>query len=95
MINSTQAFLDPIEKWAKAIRQDDFAEARQWAQRLVNEGQMLAQHPDFQRCFTMRSAGSDTSEALRHLCQFLACATEGRARALGLPPAHPSGGAAP
>jgi hypothetical protein len=81
MLNSTQAFLDPLEQWVKAVREDDFARARSCAELLVREGEMLAQHPDFKRCFTRRCE-CDTHEALAHLCQFLVCAGDGRASAL-------------
>lgn len=82
MINSTQAFLDPLEQWVKAIRQDDFDTARRHAERLVHDGELLAANPDFQKCFTTHCEGFDPHRALVHLCQFLVCATDGRARVL-------------
>lgn len=95
MINSTQAFLGPVEQWARAIREDDFPAARRWAQRLAREGEKLAQHPDFKKCFMVRCGGFDTHEALVHLSQFLMCATEGRAMALGRGPSAPATGQGP
>ncbi len=36
MLNSTQAFLEPLEQWVKAIRQDDFEMARRCVERLLH-----------------------------------------------------------
>jgi len=82
MINSTQAFMDPLEQWVKAIRVDDFAAAKQHAERLIHDGELLARNPDFQSCFAKHCDGFDASQALYHLCQFLVYATDGRARVL-------------
>lgn len=82
MLNSTQIFLDALERWVKAIREDNFEAARACTSQLIRDGERLAAHPDFQKCFTTHSDGSDPREALAHLCHFLLCATDGRATVL-------------
>lgn len=82
MLNSTQALLDPLEAWVKAVRQDDFDAARRWCETMIEGGELLAAHPDFQRCFRQHCGEMDTRQALTHLCRFLACAAEGRASVL-------------
>lgn len=78
MLNSTEAFLKPLEHWVKAMRQDDFSRARECAEQLIRDGALLAHHPEFRRCFTAQCGGFEPQQALHHLCQFLLCATEGR-----------------
>jgi hypothetical protein len=67
----------------QAVRMNDFAGAKSLAERLSMHGELLAIHPDFVRCFTNRAQGVDPRETLRHLSQFLVCATENRARVAG------------
>lgn len=82
MLNATQALLDTLDRWVRAIREDNFDAARACARQMIRDGELLAAHPDFQKCFTTHSAGCDPRQALAHLCQFLLCATDGRATVL-------------
>lgn len=82
MLNATQAFLDTLERWVKAVREDNFDAARICTRQLIRDGELLTAHPDFQKCFTTHSAGSDPRQALTELCHFLLCATDGRATML-------------
>jgi hypothetical protein len=83
MLVSTQSFMEPLQKWAKAIGEDDFLTAKRHAESLIMAGEVLALHPDFRRCFAQHCHDVDPHEALVHLCRFLICATDGRGRALG------------
>jgi len=80
MYNSTQAFLEPLEKWVKAVREDDFENAKHHAEHLLKAGELLVIHPDFQRNFMGHCGGFDPHQALFHMCQFLVCTTDGRAK---------------
>lgn len=82
MLTSTRAFLEPLEKWIQAIHANDFVTAKHTAQHLIRAGELLAIHPEFQRCFKTQCDGVDPRQALVYTCQFLMCATEGRARAM-------------
>ena len=82
MLVSTQSFLEPLEAWARAIRENDFAAAKRHAEHLTQAGELLVVHPDFQRCFAQHCGEVEPQDALVYLCQFLICATEGRARFL-------------
>lgn len=82
MLNSTQALLDPLEGWVKAVRQDDFDQAKRYAESMIRDGELLAAHPDFQQCFRTHCGELETRLALTYMCRFLACAAEGRARVL-------------
>jgi hypothetical protein len=79
MLASTEAFLEPLERWIRAVRQDDFGSARLYAEHLDKAGEALAMHPDFQRCFNRRCEGSDPKHILTCMSQFLLCTTDGRA----------------
>src|SRR5690606_8028104 len=91
MLNSTQALLDPLEQWVKALRQDDFDQAKRYAETLIHDGELLASHPDFQRCFREHCGEVDTQLARAYLCRFLACAAEGRAHAVKQSQDRPGG----
>ena len=78
MLTATESFLEPVEQWLKAIRENDFVSARRHAKSLVLAGELLTVHPDFLRCFKQND-GTDPKEALFHMCHFLLCATDGRA----------------
>jgi hypothetical protein len=82
MLTATDVFMDTFEKWLRAARADDFAAARAQAQNLVRTGELLVVHPDFRRCFLKHYPKVEPKDALLHLCQFMVCATEGRARVL-------------
>ena len=82
MLTSTGMFMDALEKWQRAVQADDFGAAREHAQDLVRNGDLLVLHPEFRRCFRQHYPDVDPREALLHLCQFFVCATEGRARVL-------------
>jgi len=82
MLTSTESFMITLEKWLVALRSDDFIAARRTAEHLIKDGELLVIHPEFVRCFEKHCPGFDPKEALFHLCQFLMCATDGRARAL-------------
>ena len=82
MITATKCFFEPLEAWARAFGQGDLATARRHAEHLVKAGELLAVHPDFRRCLAAHCPGLDPHECLEHFCQFLLCATDGRAGAL-------------
>jgi hypothetical protein len=82
MFTSTEAFLGPLEQWIRAVRADDFVTARKHAEHLIKAGELLAIHPQFMRCFKAHDGVCEPKEALFHLCQFLVCATDGRAAVL-------------
>jgi hypothetical protein len=82
MLAATQALIGSLEEWAKAIRQNDFQAARSRAEHLIMTGEPLAIHPEFQRCFARHRRDSSPQEALALMCQFLVCATDGRAQVL-------------
>jgi hypothetical protein len=82
MLAATSSFMNGLEQWLKAVRADDFAAAKQYAEHFTMHADLLVIHPDFQRCFREHCQGADPKEALYQLCQFLLCATEGRARHL-------------
>jgi hypothetical protein len=79
VIHSTDLFMDALEKWLKAARADDFATARGHAEDLVKNAQMLVNNPDFVGCFKIHHADVEPVNALLGMCQFLVCATHGRA----------------
>lgn len=78
MQNSTHAFIDPLERWLRAIRQDDIEGALACLDELSREGGRLARHPDFRQRFAERRPGADPADGLAILCDYLRCATEGR-----------------
>jgi hypothetical protein len=78
MLTATQAFLEPLEKWVKAVRAHDYTAAKRHAEHLIKAGELLIIHPDFKRCFQHHCHGCDPHEALLHTCQMLLCATDGR-----------------
>jgi hypothetical protein len=82
MVTSTDILMDALEKWLQAVRAGDFAAARLDAQNLVMKGQPLATHPSFVDCFKRHRANDEPVDALLILCQFLTCATDGRAHVL-------------
>src|SRR5688500_3134381 len=82
MLTATAAFMDSLEKWLRAARENDFATARGHAEHLVKSGEMLSVHPDLMRCFAARFPGVEPKTALVYFCQLLVCATDGRARVL-------------
>jgi hypothetical protein len=82
MLRSTTAFIDSLEKWLRAVHADDFDAARVHAQDLTLSGELLAIHPEFIRSFQEHCQGDDPKQALLHLCQFLVCTTDGRAKVL-------------
>jgi hypothetical protein len=77
-------FMDALEKWVRSAREDDFGRARQYAEDLLRGGELMVIHPEFRRCFRQRYPDTDPRDALLHLCQFMVCATEGRARVLSM-----------
>lgn len=79
MLNSTQAFIDPLDRWLKAMRQDDFATAISVVDEVFREGAVLARHPQFRERFAKRTDGDDPEHGLANLCEYLRCAAEGRA----------------
>jgi hypothetical protein len=79
MFAATEAFFGPLEQWIRAVRADDFVAARKHAESLIQAGEMLVQQPQFVRCYTEHDGETDPRVALFHLCQFLVCATDGRA----------------
>lgn len=81
MIRSTGMFIDALENWLKAVQADDFASAKAHAEYLHKSGELLLIHPDFHHCFSRHFPDIEISTALQHMCQFLICTTEGRARA--------------
>jgi hypothetical protein len=82
MLTATASFMDAMEKWLKAVRADDFASARRHAESMVRAGELLVIHPDFSHCFAKHYPNIEPKDALLYLCQFLVCATDGRARTL-------------
>jgi hypothetical protein len=82
MLTATGMFMDSLEKWLRAAREDDFMTARTHAAQLVRAGELLVNHPDFRGCFSRHYPDIEPMDALLHLCQMLVCATDGRARVL-------------
>ena len=82
MVVSTQSFIESVEKWAKAILENDFVAARRHARGLIMAGELLVIHPDFRRCFSRHCGDLSPHDALVHMCQILMCATDGRASVL-------------
>ena len=82
MLTATEAFMDALEKWLKAVREDDFQVAKQRAKHLILAGELLVIHPDFVRSFKEHCEGCNPKDALFQMCQFLLCATDGRAKTL-------------
>jgi hypothetical protein len=83
MLTATSSFLEALQKWLDAVKAEDFAQAKHYAEHCRMSGELLAIHPDFVKCFSQHTDGVDPQEALSYLCQFLRCATEGRARVMG------------
>jgi hypothetical protein len=75
-------FMEGLEKWLKAVRAGDFVAARAYATHFTRAGDLLVIHPDFAKCFKEHCNGFEPKDAMYHLCQFLLCATDGRARVL-------------
>jgi hypothetical protein len=75
-------FMKALEQWLKTIGEKDFASARRHAENMVRTGDLLVIHPEFRRCFAKSYPDVDPREALLHLCEFLVCATDGRAQVL-------------
>jgi len=82
MLAATTSFMEGLEKWLKAVREDDFTTAKKHAEQFIMHGDLLVIHPEFIKCFKDQTNGADPKEALLQLCEFLLCATEGRARNL-------------
>lgn len=82
MLTSSEAFLEPLERWVKAVREDDFVAAKRHAELLLKSGELLVTDPEFQRNFKEYCEGCDPRQALFQMCQFLLCATDGRAKIL-------------
>lgn len=82
MLASTNSFMDALEKWVLALRANDFVAAKQHARHLTLSGELLVIHPEFVKCFHLHADGFEPNETLFHMCQFLQCATDVRARQL-------------
>jgi hypothetical protein len=82
MLKASNSFVDGVENWIKAVRANDFEQARTAAEFCVRSGELLTIHPDFIKCFTRHCESVHPADALSYVCQFLRCATEGRAAAV-------------
>lgn len=82
MLTATSLFMEGLEKWLKAVREEDFTAAKNHAEQFMMHGDLLVIHPEFIKCFKDQTHGVDPKEALVQLCEFLLCTTEGRARTL-------------
>ena len=80
--SSPSMVMDAFEKWLRAVQGDDFSAARTHAKNLVRSGELLILHPDFRRCFAQHYPEVEPKDALLHVCQFMVCATDGRAQVL-------------
>lgn len=81
MLVATSTFIDALDEWAVALRNADSSGARFRAEHLDLRGELLAIHPDFQRCFRKHCPDIDTQKALSYIKQFIVCATECRMEA--------------
>jgi len=81
MLATTNAFVDGLEKWIKAMREGDLAHAKDLAAHCSMAGDLLAIHPDFIRCFKAHR-GVEPRDVLPDFSQFLQCAMECRNKAL-------------
>jgi hypothetical protein len=82
MVSSTSLFAEALDTWSRAMQQCDIEAARFHTENLRLRGDILAIRPEFRKCFQARCPDVETEQALKVLCQFLACATECRAQAI-------------